>query len=191
MTSNERTRRAARGWRCSSRPAKAGRGDRAQRGGRGAGLDDDSVDADQAQSPTPPPPYGACHRAGHFGPDPLAWSPSPAIAGAENKFVLAARLRPSFASQRSRNETTLLDPPPEQQGGGAPKGAPSIGRIAADKSAQCAQPSADAAAARAGAARLPALRGSACRSERTLQLSPGRASRDQEDAGVTRAVDRA
>ncbi len=89
----------------------------------GRGLDDDSVDADQAQSPTPPPPHGACHRAGHFGPDPLVWSSSPAIAGAENKFVLAARLRPSSASQQSRNETTLLDSPPEQQGGGAPKGA--------------------------------------------------------------------
>ena len=34
---------------------------------------------------------------------------SPAIAGRKNKFVLAARLRPSFASQRSRNEATLLD----------------------------------------------------------------------------------
>src|SRR5439155_1911989 len=26
-------------------------------------------------------PCGACHRAGHFGPDPLAWSPSPAARG--------------------------------------------------------------------------------------------------------------
>jgi hypothetical protein len=31
----------------------------------------------------------------------------------------------------------------------------------------------------------------ACWSERTLQLSPGRASREQEDAGVTRTVIRA
>jgi hypothetical protein len=41
-----------------------------------------------------------------------------------------------------------------------------------------------AAAGIAEPARLPALRGGACRSERTPQLSPGRASRDQEDAGV-------
>src|ERR1700733_11431035 len=29
----------------------------------------------------PLPPCGACHRAGHFGPDPLAWFPSPALRG--------------------------------------------------------------------------------------------------------------
>jgi hypothetical protein len=34
-------------------------------------------------------------------------------------------------------------------------------------------------------ARLPALHCSACRSDRTLRLSPGRASREREDAGVT------
>jgi hypothetical protein len=48
-----------------------------------------------------------------------------------------------------------------------------------------------AAAGIAEPARLAALRGGACRSERTPQLSPGRASRKREDAGVTRAVDRA
>ena len=40
-------------------------------------------------------------------------------------------------------------------------------------------------------ARLSALHCGACRNERTLQLSPGRASREQEDAGVIRAVIRA
>jgi hypothetical protein len=44
---------------------------------------------------------------------------------------------------------------------------------------------------REGRARLPALHGGSCRSERTPRLSPGRASRDQEGTGVTRAVDRA
>ena len=40
-------------------------------------------------------------------------------------------------------------------------------------------------------ARLPALHSGACQSDRTLQLSPGRASREREGAGVTCAVDRA
>jgi len=40
-------------------------------------------------------------------------------------------------------------------------------------------------------ARLPALHRGARQSDRTLRLSPGRASRKGEGAGVTRAVDRA
>jgi hypothetical protein len=40
-------------------------------------------------------------------------------------------------------------------------------------------------------ARLSALHCGACQNERTFQLSPGRASREREDAGVTRAVIRA
>ena len=40
---------------------------------RRSSCDDDSH--------APPPPRGACHRAGHFGPDPLAWSPSPVFTG--------------------------------------------------------------------------------------------------------------
>ena len=47
--------------------------------------------------PAPPPPRGACHRAGHFGPDPLAWSPSPTSWGRTSKRILATRLRPSYA----------------------------------------------------------------------------------------------
>ena len=42
-----------------------------------------------------------------------------------------------------------------------------------------------------GRARLPALRCGACPGERTPGLSPGRASREREDAGVTRTIDRA
>ena len=123
MTSNERIRRAAREWRCSSRPAKAGRGDRAQRGGRGAGLDDGfrrrrSSSIADAPSTMRSLSSGRPLRAGPVGTVPLR-----RYRGAENKFVLATRLRPSLASRRSRNETTFLDPPPEQQGGGAPKGA--------------------------------------------------------------------
>jgi hypothetical protein len=65
--------------RSSSRPAVAGRGDRAERGGRG-------VLATAAH----PPPSGACHRGGHFGPDPMARDLSPPARG-ERKSVPAAR----------------------------------------------------------------------------------------------------
>ncbi len=53
-----------------SRPATAGRGDRALRGGRGAGLNVPPATTTEAASTRPPPP--SC-----------AWSPSPAIAGAD------------------------------------------------------------------------------------------------------------
>ena len=55
--------------------------------------------------------------------------------------------------------------------------------------ATCLCPGAEAHPA--GCARLPALHRGSCRSDRTLQLSPGRASRDREDAGVTHTVKRA
>ena len=101
-------------------------------------------------------------------------------------------LHPSFAERLSRNGLP-------KKGGGAPKGASSQFPRGADR----ALPSAGASGAvpppysppRAGdgweGARLPALHRGACQSDRTLQLSPGRASRDGEDAGVTRAIDRA
>src|SRR6185437_12774699 len=65
-------------------PAIAGKGDHpsAKRsdGGRGAGLVENSFDDNEATSQTPPPPR-------------FAWSPSPAIAGAERQSapVLTAR----------------------------------------------------------------------------------------------------
>jgi hypothetical protein len=50
-------------------------------------------ETNETLTPTPLPPRGACHRAGHFGPDPLAWSPSPVSRGRMSRILLAARLR--------------------------------------------------------------------------------------------------
>jgi hypothetical protein len=101
-------------------------------------------------------------------------------------------LHPSFAERLSRNGLP-------KKGGGAPKGASNQCPRGTDRTL----PPAGASGAvpppylppRAGdgweGARLPALHRGACRSDRTLQLSPGRASREREGAGVTRTVDRA
>ena len=43
-----------------------------------------------ASRPAPLPPRGACHRAGHFGPDPLARSPSPTFVGEDKHYLFAA-----------------------------------------------------------------------------------------------------
>ena len=58
---------------------------------------------------------------------------------------------------------------PKAEGSGAPKGAIVLAALARRGSAPCDR-----------CARLPALHSGACQSERTLQLSPGRASRDQQ-----------
>jgi hypothetical protein len=108
-----------------------------------------------------------------------------------NEIVLAMLGHPSFALQ-TEDEAVSARPFIEAHlKGGLP--ANKTKREAERRKAHptMAASERDAAAARARAARLPALRGGACRSERTLQLSPGRASRDQEDAGVTGAIDRA
>ena len=71
---------------------------------------------------TPPhPPRGACHRAGHFGPDPLARTTSPRARGEVNKnsrsrgaFLFASEL--CCTARRSASRTN-------KEGGGAPKGA--------------------------------------------------------------------
>src|SRR5208282_3297365 len=44
-----------------------------------------SCNENEATIQTLPPPRGACHRAGHFGPDSLAWSASPAFAGEDKR----------------------------------------------------------------------------------------------------------
>ena len=65
---------------------------------------------------------------------PVGTVPLPRYRGAENKFVLAARLRPSFCITTKQERNNFFRFASRKQGGGAPKGAPSIGRIAADKS---------------------------------------------------------
>ncbi len=60
---------------------------------RGRGPRRISFDESETSSQRPPPPRGACHRAGHYGSDPLAWSPSPLSRGRKaHAPVLAARL---------------------------------------------------------------------------------------------------
>jgi hypothetical protein len=79
-----------------------------------------------------------------------------------------------------------------KKGSGAPIGAPSIVRACANQVyAMCANSSAARKRALSRPARLSALRHGACSSERTPPLSPGRASREREDAGVIRTIDRA
>jgi hypothetical protein len=49
---------------------------------RGEGWDEVAFSSWLGLAVTPPHPYcGACHRAGHFGPDPLAIRPLPAQRG--------------------------------------------------------------------------------------------------------------
>src|SRR5205814_890392 len=55
----------------------------------------------------PPPPCGACHRAGHFRPDPLAWSPSPASGGGRGAFLYRStqrRFKSGLQRPRRRRE---------------------------------------------------------------------------------------
>jgi len=102
-----------------------------------------------------------------------------------------ARLRPSFAKPlpRSREDDSLPSKKPRERS--AEKAHPSIRRACearqcgADKCTQSAQ------LIRIGRARLSALHCGAWRSDRTLRLSPGRASREREDASITRAIIRA
>src|ERR1700733_5843956 len=70
-----------------SRPAR-GTPRRERRGDPVAGKGDRAF---SAVGGAPLPPCGACHRAGHFGPDPVGMVPLPRVAGEERKFVLAAR----------------------------------------------------------------------------------------------------
>jgi len=99
---------------------------------------------------------------------------------ASRKIVLAMHSIRALRNEESHQATMIrLRFPKNKKGGGAPKGAFIHGRATG------------AAAGFAEPARLPALHRGACRSERTPRLSPGRASRKREDAGVTRAVIRA
>jgi hypothetical protein len=77
------------------------------------------------------------------------------------------------------------------EGGGAPKGASNQFRASQTSFRGLRNPSARGSGPMSGAVRLPALHRGACQSDRTLRLSPGRVSREGEDAGVTRTVDRA
>jgi hypothetical protein len=75
-----------------SRPATAGRGAALLRGGRGACIDASPDAAEHSSLPAPPPPC-------------FAWSPSPAIAGADKQF----RSRDALASELwSRHATKLF-----------------------------------------------------------------------------------
>ena len=82
----------------SSCPAIAGKGDHpsAKRsdGGRGAGIVENSSDDNEATSQTPPPPR-------------FAWSPSPAIAGAERQSAGLELLR-QLRSQGGPNKNTAV-----------------------------------------------------------------------------------
>ncbi len=91
------------------------------------------------------------------------------------------RSRGAFAPELCRKQFTKRPP---QKGSEAPKGASNQCPRGAIR---CCHLKALAARKRpmSGAARLPALHSGACQSDRTLQLSPGRASREREDAGVT------
>ena len=120
------------------------------------------------------------------------------IASADNYLVTARASTPlrvvpspapfqfARADKRSRSRGAIAPGACGRQrtttkGSGAPQGAPST-------SAHASANVADAGGAAAGLsapARLPALHNGACRSERTLQLSPGRASRDRQ---ATRAL---
>ena len=91
-------------------------------------------------------------------------------------FVLAARQRPS--QQCTRKIASLK----QSEGSGAPTGASIHWPCLRGTAARLAL---------TGRARLSALHRGACRSDRTQRLSPGRASRDRDDAGITCAVDRA
>ena len=63
----------------TSSPAKRGRGTARKGGGGGVACSQRSRKPKITSAVSSPPPLcGACHRAGHFGPGPLAWSPSPA-----------------------------------------------------------------------------------------------------------------
>ena len=93
----------------------------------------------------------------------------------KNDVALAARMRPSFASQRNERIFCLQKREAERRKAHHP-----LAALAQTSVRSLRHSSACAAAARAGAARLPALRSGACQSERTLQLSPGRASRDRQ-----------
>src|SRR6185437_13557796 len=84
----------------SSFPAIAGKGDRAVRGGRGAGLAEFSFNEDETSSQKPPPP--PCVRYAHYG-----RSPSPLSRGRKaSASVLAVRFssRPSHRHAISKND---------------------------------------------------------------------------------------
>src|ERR1700678_697103 len=89
---------------------------------------------------------------------------SPRAAGrGEYKFVLAAHRRPSFAAAA---------PPPKKR----------RERSADRRTIHCPAPDGGRKRAFTRPARLSALRRGACLGERTPRLSPGRASREREDA---------
>ncbi len=126
---------------------------------------------------------GACHRAGHFGPDPLARND-------ESNPLLATRSAPEFCESRRHNDKALFDSPPADKGRRSAERRKFIGAAPHRHTLPFADApqtsgrslrhlSAYAAAGISEPARLPALRGGSCRSDRTLRLSPGRASRDE------------
>jgi hypothetical protein len=92
-----------------------------------------------------------------------------------------AALRPSFAN------ATKVVASQKRRGGGAPEGAMSF---KPRHTIGCCHLIALRARQRAvrQRARLSALHRGSCRGDRTPRLSPGRASRQGEGAGVTRAV---
>jgi hypothetical protein len=94
----------------------------------------------------------------------------------EHKIVLAVHLRPSCAHHHASKDSPSRE---KAEGGGAPKGA----------SNQCPRGAIRCCHLNVLRARCP--RRGARQSDRTLRLSPGRASREGEDAGVSLAVDRA
>jgi hypothetical protein len=106
------------------------------------------------------------------------FAPAPTSRG-----VLATRRRPSFCAPPPRHRK-ILSSRERPQGGGAPKGA----------SIHCPRGAIGCRHLKALRARKRAIRGAlafrrsdrgACQSDRTLQLSPGRASRERQGAGVT------
>jgi len=104
------------------------------------------------------------------------------------KSILAARCVRVLLTTMHQKDSPSRE---KAEGGGAPKGACIHVRASQTSFRSLRNPSARGSGPTSGAARLPALRGGACQSDRTLRLSPGRASREGEGAGVTRAVVRA
>jgi hypothetical protein len=86
----------------------------------------------------------------------------------EHKIVLAAHLRPSCAHHHASKDSPSRE---KAEGGGAPKGACIHVRASQTSFRSLRNPSARGSGPTSGAARLPALRGGACQSDRTLRLS--------------------
>jgi hypothetical protein len=138
-------------------------------------------EGNEADSQMPPPPR-------------FAWSPSPAIAGADKE----VRPRDACASELASRKATNHLPPNIRGGGSADRRTMSLSasrlRMLPPKSAPMRKRATRTDVAigpRFGRARLSALHRGSWQGERTPCLSPGRASRDEQRADTGNTVNRA